>query len=41
MCPRSRPVLDGMKSWLGRHAAIMAVIVVVLGAKLVGDGIAG
>lgn len=39
---RSRPILDGMKDWLGRNnAVIMAVLLLVIGVKLVGDGISG
>jgi threonine/homoserine/homoserine lactone efflux protein len=39
---RSRAVLEGLRTWLAAHnAAIMAVLLVVIGAKLVGDGIAG
>jgi threonine/homoserine/homoserine lactone efflux protein len=37
---RSKHTLDELKSWMGAHnAAIMAVICLVIGAKLVGDGI--
>ena len=39
---RSRALLDGLKAWLARHnAAIMSVIFVVIGAKLIGDAISG
>jgi threonine/homoserine/homoserine lactone efflux protein len=39
---RSRTLLDGMRSWMAaNNAVIMAVLVLVIGAKLVGDGIAG
>jgi threonine/homoserine/homoserine lactone efflux protein len=39
---RSRETLDGLRSWLAAHnAAIMAVLLLVIGAKLIGDGIAG
>jgi len=39
---RSREVLDSLRSWLARHnAAIMAVLFLVIGAKLVGDAISG
>jgi hypothetical protein len=39
---RARHVLDGLKAWMGEHnAAIMAVLCLVIGAKLVGDGITG
>jgi hypothetical protein len=39
---RSRPLLDGIGAWLLEHnAAIMATLVLVIGVKLLGDGIAG
>ena len=39
---RSRGVLDALRGWMARHnSAIMAVLFVVIGAKLIGDGIAG
>jgi threonine/homoserine/homoserine lactone efflux protein len=39
---RSRKLLDGIKSWMAaNNAAIMAVITLVIGAKLLGDGISG
>ena len=39
---RVRPTLDHMKTWLSAHdAAVMAVLLLVLGATLVGKGIAG
>jgi len=39
---RAADLLDEMKTWMGRHnAAIMAVLCLVIGAKLIGDGIAG
>jgi hypothetical protein len=39
---RSGPVLDRLKLWLAAHnAVIMAVLCLVIGAKLIGDGIAG
>ncbi len=38
---RARHLLDELKAWMGSHnAAIMAVLFAVIGAKLVGDGIA-
>jgi threonine/homoserine/homoserine lactone efflux protein len=38
---RSRRLLDGLKRWMAAHnAAIMAVLLLVIGAKLLGDGIA-
>ncbi len=40
--PRSGPVLDRLKRWMTAHnAVIMAVLCLVIGAKLIGDGIAG
>jgi threonine/homoserine/homoserine lactone efflux protein len=39
---RSRPVLENLKTWFVQHnAAIMAVIFLVIGAKILGQGIAG
>jgi threonine/homoserine/homoserine lactone efflux protein len=39
---RAGAVLDGLKTWLGRHnAVIMAVLCLVIGAKLIGDAITG
>jgi threonine/homoserine/homoserine lactone efflux protein len=39
---RAGPILDRLKSWMGRHnAVIMAVLCLVIGAKLLGDAIAG
>jgi hypothetical protein len=39
---RSKPVLDRLKTFMGRHnAAIMAVLCLVIGGKLVGDAISG
>ncbi|HWM08699.1 MAG TPA: GAP family protein [Solirubrobacteraceae bacterium] len=39
---RARRVLDELKEWMGAHnAAIMAVLCLVIGAKLIGDGISG
>jgi Sap, sulfolipid-1-addressing protein len=39
---RSKPVLDNLKNWLGHNnAAIMAVIFLLIGAKVLGQGIAG
>jgi threonine/homoserine/homoserine lactone efflux protein len=39
---RSREMLDGMKAWMAaNNAAIMAVLMLVIGTKLLGDGIAG
>ncbi|HEU5478887.1 MAG TPA: GAP family protein, partial [Candidatus Tumulicola sp.] len=42
MGARASAILDDLKTWLGRHnAAIMAVIFAVIGAKVLGQGIAG
>jgi hypothetical protein len=42
MGDRAAHILDDLKSWLGlNNAAIMAVICLVIGAKLIGDGISG
>jgi threonine/homoserine/homoserine lactone efflux protein len=39
---RAKQLLDGMKGWMAAHnAAIMAVLCIVIAAKLVGDGISG
>jgi threonine/homoserine/homoserine lactone efflux protein len=39
---RAARMLDELKAWLGAHnAAIMAVLLLVIGAKLIGDGISG
>jgi threonine/homoserine/homoserine lactone efflux protein len=39
---RATKPLDELKTWMGAHnAAIMAVLCLVLGAKLIGDGISG
>ena len=38
---RAGPVLDGLKTWMGRNnAMIMAVLLLLIGAKLVGDAAA-
>jgi threonine/homoserine/homoserine lactone efflux protein len=38
---RAARILDGLKTWMAAHnAAIMAVLLLVLGVKLIGDGIA-
>jgi hypothetical protein len=35
-------ILDGIKNWMAAHnAAIMAVVLLVLGVKLIGDAISG
>ena len=42
MGERAAKLLDGLKAWMGAHnAAIMAVLCLVIGAKLIGDGISG
>jgi len=42
MGARAEHVLDELKRWMARHnAAIMAVLCLVIGAKLIGDGISG
>lgn len=39
---RAEHMLDGLKQWMAAHsAAIMAVLCLVIGAKLIGDGISG
>ena len=39
---RSRKLLDGVKSWMAaNNTVIMAVITLVIGVKLIGDGISG
>jgi Sap, sulfolipid-1-addressing protein len=39
---RSGPILERLQDWMAAHnAAIMAVICLVIGAKLVGDGVSG
>src|SRR4051812_12856204 len=39
---RATDVLADLREWMSRHhMAIMAVLVLVIGAKLIGDGIAG
>ncbi len=42
MGARAATILDGLKRWMGAHnAAIMTVLLLVLGAKLIGDAIGG
>ena len=42
MGERAAAILQNLRTWLVHHnAAIMAVLLLVLGAKLVGDGISG
>jgi threonine/homoserine/homoserine lactone efflux protein len=42
MGDRAGPILDRLKAWMASHnAVIMAVLCLVIGAKLIGDGIAG
>jgi threonine/homoserine/homoserine lactone efflux protein len=39
---RSQKLLDGLKSWMAaNNAVIMAVLILVIGAKLLGDGLSG
>jgi cytochrome c biogenesis protein CcdA len=39
---RSRDLLDRLKNWMGRHnAVIMAVLLLIIGVKLIGDAITG
>jgi hypothetical protein len=39
---RAGPILDRLKAWMAQHnAVIMAVLCLVIGAKLIGDAIAG
>jgi threonine/homoserine/homoserine lactone efflux protein len=39
---RSRGLLEGLRAWMARYnAAIMAVLCVVIGAKLIGDAVTG
>jgi threonine/homoserine/homoserine lactone efflux protein len=41
MGERSREILTGLRDWMARHnAAIMTVLLLVIGVKLLGDGIA-
>jgi threonine/homoserine/homoserine lactone efflux protein len=42
MGERATHILEGLKAWMGAHnAAIMAVLCLVIGAKLIGDAITG
>jgi threonine/homoserine/homoserine lactone efflux protein len=42
MGERASKLLDELKAWMGAHnAAIMAVLLLVIGAKLIGDGVSG
>ena len=42
MGDRSRAVLDDLRTWLAHHnAAIMTVLLLVIGVKLIGDAISG
>jgi hypothetical protein len=39
---RSHRILAGLRDWMGQHnAVIMAVICLIIGAKLIGDAIGG
>ena len=41
MGAKAKPILDGLKEWMAAHnAAIMTVLLLVLGVKLIGDAIA-
>ena len=42
MGDRSRPLLDGIQSWMARNnTVIMVVILALIGVKLIGDAISG
>ncbi len=42
MGERAKSLLDDLNGWMGAHnAAIMAVLCLVIGAKLIGDGVTG
>jgi threonine/homoserine/homoserine lactone efflux protein len=42
MGDKAAPILDDLKGWMARNnAAIMAVILVIIGVKLIGDSISG
>jgi len=42
MGDRAGPILDGLRSWMAAHnAVITAVLCLVIGAKLIGDAVAG
>ena len=42
MGERAAKLLDELKAWMGLHnAAIMTVLLLVIGAKLIGDGVSG
>ena len=42
MGDRSHKLLDGIKDWMtANNAVIMAVLLLILGVKLIGDGIGG
>jgi threonine/homoserine/homoserine lactone efflux protein len=39
---RSRPLLDGIRAWMERNNAVVtAVLLLLIGAKLIGDAISG
>lgn len=39
---RSRPLLDGLRTWMAAHnTAIMSVLLLIIGMKVLGDGISG
>ncbi len=42
MGPKAKEILDGLKGFMSAHnPAIMTVLLLVLGAKMIGDAIAG
>ena len=42
MGERSRPILEGLRAWLARNnAVIMAVLMLIIGVKLIGNAISG
>jgi threonine/homoserine/homoserine lactone efflux protein len=42
MGERAAKLLEELKAWMGLHnAAIMTVLLLVIGAKLIGDGVSG
>lgn len=42
MGQRAQPLLDGLKNWMSRNnQVIMAVLLLIIGVKLVGDAITG
>jgi threonine/homoserine/homoserine lactone efflux protein len=42
LADRSRELLDGLRGWMARHdPVIMAVLFLLIGAKLIGDAVSG